>query len=81
MDLRIAAMLNDAQNSGIPLDSMPSIREAFLEYLAVENDEEISDDSNDEIDLDLDEDEDMEQDLDRDLNPGPEQEVEEGEPK
>ena len=43
-------MLNDAQKSGIPLDSLPHIQGAsFIEYLAVENPEE-SVESNDEID-------------------------------
>ena len=65
----IAAILNDAHNNSIPLDSFPHIQDAnFIKYLAVENLEK-NIESNDEMDQDKD----MGQDLDRDLNSGPEQ--------
>ena len=65
MGQRIATMLNDAHNNGIPLDSLLHIQDASLiKCLAVENPEKKNVESND----------DMGQDLDRDLvNPGPEQ--------
>ena len=63
---RIAVMLNDAHNNGIPLDSLPHIQNAsFIKYLAVENPEE-NVQSNDEMAQD----EYMAQDFDLDLNPG-----------